>query len=223
MKDNLFDGVGEEWNDYFETGKDKINKEKFEREKYDFSDLLNCYEKWREEAINQGVLDAYQIAAKFLKEYEIPFLSEKEINELIEEVEEKEYSYKGIFFSAMINELYKNKEIHISSDKINYLGCCFRNKKIVIEGDCENWTGVYMKSGEIVIEGDCEGWTGEYMTGGEIIVKGNCENGLGDTMKGGKIKIYGDNFDPKKQISIFAKKGEIYHKDELVWKDGELI
>ncbi|MCK4429263.1 MAG: hypothetical protein KAU95_02715, partial [Candidatus Aenigmarchaeota archaeon] len=35
--------------------------------------------------------------------------------------------------------------------------------------------------------------------------------------------ICGDNFNPKEQISKFAEKGEIYHKDKLVWKDGKFM
>ncbi len=184
MKKNVFEVVGEEWRDYFETGDDKINKEKFKIEEYDFSDLLNCYKKWSGEETNKAFLDSYETATKLLKKYEIHSLDEDEINEFIEEIEDKEYWYRGIFFSAVINELYKDEEIHLSSDKIDYFSCYNEDKKIVVEGDCRRH--------------------------------------VGRNMNGGKIKIYG-NFDPREHISDYAKSGEIYHKDKLVWKDGEFV
>ena len=79
------------------------------------------------------------------------------------------------------------------------------------------------ENGEIVVEGDCRDGTGSYMKGGKIVVKGNCGKYIGEALKGGKIIIHSDNFNPKKQISNYTEKGEIYHKDKLVWKDGELI
>ena len=204
MKKNIFSVVGKEWVDYLKT-ESKVDKEKFEIEAYDFSDLLNCYEVWRKKETNKGVLDSYQTITKLLKKYKIPSLNENKIDEFVDELD-GEYMYNGIFSSAMINELYKDDEIHLGSgkDEINYLGCYNEDKKIVIEGDCKYGAGYGMKSGE-------------------IIVKGNCGNELGSGMMGGEIKIYGDNFNPKEQISEYAEKGEIYHKDKLVWKDGKFI
>ena len=222
MKKDIFKEVREEWGDYLET-ENKIEKEKFEIEKYDFGGLLNCYKEWRGKGTNEGVLDSYDFATELFKKYELPYLSEDKIDEFIEEVEEKKYWYNGIFFSAVINELYKNGEIHLNSNSINFIGCCDWDKKIIVKGDCKNTLGYNMKCGEIVVEGDCGDWIGVYMTGGEIVVEGDCGYGTGFGMAGGEIKIYGDNFDPRKQISGFAEKGEIYHKDKLVWKDGELL
>ncbi|MCK4429357.1 MAG: hypothetical protein KAU95_03195, partial [Candidatus Aenigmarchaeota archaeon] len=200
--EHIFKNVREKWEDYLEP-KDKIDKEKFEIKKYDFSDLLECCEEWKEKEAVEGFLCSYQIAIKLLKEYKIPFLSEDEINDFVDGGD-KDYLYHGVFISAIINELYKSEEFHLNSDKINYIGCYNEDKKIVVEGDCGYGMGSYMKSGKIVVEGDC----GYY---------------IGINMNGGEIRIYGDNFNPKEQISEYAQKGEIYHKDELVWKDGELI
>ncbi len=220
--EHIFKDVRKEWGDYLETGGDKINKNKFEIEKYDSDDLLECYNEWREKEKNDGIHSSYQIAVKLFKKYKIPFLSEKEINEFAGALGERHF-YNGIFSSAMINELYQGGEIHLGSNDVGYIGCYNKNKKIVVEGDCDNYIGREMEGGEIVVEGDCEDWIGEYMEGGEIIVEGDCSNSIGWCMSGGKIKIYGNNFNPKEQISKYAKKGEIYRKDELVWKDGEFM
>ena len=302
MRKDIFKWVRKEWNDYLKTGKDKIDKKKSKIEGYNSDDLLKCYEEWSGEEYEE-IQDAYQTAAELLKKYEIPSLSEDNIDEFIEGVEEKEYVCKGIFLSAIINELYKDRAIHLAihlySNNFNHIGYHNKDKKIVIESNCGDWTGEYMESGmiviegncgigagtgmkggEIVVEGDCEDRTGEDMTSGKIVVKGNCDYetglnmsggeiivkgdcgnstgeymsggeivvdgncgdrtgeymergkivvkgdcgaGTGENMEGGKIKIYGDKFNPKRRISKFAEKGEIYHKDELVWKDGELI
>ena len=222
MRKNIFKDVKEEWEDYLETGKDKIDKEQFEKES-DSEALLNCYEEWREKGKEEIILDSYNTAARLLKKHEISSLSEKRINELIKKAGSSECCSSGIFFSAVINELYENSEIHLYGEGFNFIGCCNKDKKIVVGGDCENVVGAYMKSGEIVVEGDCKSLIGNYMKGGEIVVKGDCEDGIGSEMKSGKIKICGDNFNPKEQISEYAERGEIYHNDELVWKDGEFI
>ena len=185
MRKDIFKEVGKEGGTYLETGRDKIDKEKSKIEGYNSDDLLKCYEEWSGEEAGEGIQDPYQIATELLKKYKIPSLSEDGINEFIEGVEEKEYVYKGIFLSAIINELYKEEELHLNSDEVDFLGCYNQDKEIVIEG--------------------------------------NSGHGTGEDMTGGKIKIYGDNFDPRKQISEFAQKGEIYHKDKLVWKDGKLV
>ncbi|MCK4428913.1 MAG: hypothetical protein KAU95_00950 [Candidatus Aenigmarchaeota archaeon] len=201
--EHIFKKVREEWEDYLETGKDKINKEKFERE-YNFTNLFECYEKWRAGERDKGFQKSYYFAEELLKKYEIPSLSEKEINKFLKEEEINEPVWGGIFLSAIINKLYASEEIHLDSNNMGYHGCCNKNKKIVVEGDCGGSIGMNMYGGEIIVDGDCGDWVGGYM-------------------EGGKIKIYGDNFNPKEQISGYAEGGEIYHKDELVWKDGELI
>ena len=200
MKKNIFDGVEKE---DFETG-NKINNNKFDDEEYIFDDLIECYKEWREFEKNKVVSDSYQIATEFLKKYKIPSLSKDRINEFADDEEINRPIWSGVFISAMINELYENEEIHLSSDNLNYLGCYNKNKKIIVEGDCGKWTGSNMK-------------------GGEIIVKGDCGYLIGSNMKGGIIRICGDNFDPKEQISEFAKIGKIYHKYKLVWENGVLI
>ena len=278
--EHIFKGVRKEWEDYLEIGEDKIDKEKFEIENYDFSNLINCYKEWRIEEKSKISQDSYKIAEELLKEYKIPSLSENYLNEFLEESKINKYEWSGIFFSAIINELYKDGEIHLDSNTVSQLGCYNKNKKIVVnvdcdnyigrgmeggkiivegdcvdytgylmaggeivvEGNCEAWIGYHMKGGKIVVEGDCGDWIGTGMKGGKIVVEGDCENtvgcnmkggeiivknscgyGTGSEMKGGTIKIYGNNFDPRKHISSYAEKGEIYHKDKLVWKDGEYI
>ncbi|MCK4428912.1 MAG: hypothetical protein KAU95_00945, partial [Candidatus Aenigmarchaeota archaeon] len=201
--EHIFKEVREEWGDYLEPDS-WINKEKFDTKDYDSDNLLDCYKKWEKNEISKGFLDAYRIAEKLLKEYKIPFLSEDEINEFMEDANSNKYYYRGLFFSAVINNLFKDKEINLNSDKIKLIGYNNKDKKIVVKGDCGYGIGQWMEDREIVVEG-------------------NCGDSIGHGMSGGKIKICGDKFNPKEQISYFAQKGEIYHKDELVWKDGELI
>ncbi|MCK4429360.1 MAG: hypothetical protein KAU95_03210, partial [Candidatus Aenigmarchaeota archaeon] len=62
-------------------------------------------------------------------------MSEDGINEFMDELN-REYLYEGIFISAIINDLYKEDEIHLNSDVFNCFGCYNKDKKIVIEGDC---------------------------------------------------------------------------------------
>ncbi|MCK4428903.1 MAG: hypothetical protein KAU95_00900, partial [Candidatus Aenigmarchaeota archaeon] len=197
--EHIFKEVKKEWRDYLEP-ENKIDGEKFDTKSY-INDLLNCYKEWKEEGTNKKFQGSYQIATELLKEYEIPPLNEDEINELIEKVEEKEDWSKGLFLSAMINKLYKKEEIYLPLGNINFIGSFNKDKKIVVKGDCDNYTGYCMEGGEIVIEGNCGNWTGY-------------------DMKGGKIRIYGDNFDPKSQISEHAEGGKIYHKGIVIYKDN---
>ena len=220
----------------------KIDEDNFEVEEYNRGDLLDCYEKWRKREA-KSVLNSYQTATELLKEYKIPFLSEDYINEFMEKTEPNQYDYDGIFLSAIINEVYKNEEIHLSSDKLHCLGCYNKNKKIIVNGDClgdevgsdmeggeiivkgncNDKIGDMMVGGKIIVEGNCGNDTGFLMKGGELVVKGNCKGKIGVIMGGGIIKIYGDDFNPKEQIANSAEKGEIYYKDKLVWKDHKFI
>ncbi|MCK4429358.1 MAG: hypothetical protein KAU95_03200 [Candidatus Aenigmarchaeota archaeon] len=222
MREDIFKEVEEEWGDYLEH-ESRINKEKFEVEAYNIDNLSECYKEWKEYRRNKGLLYSYQTATRLLKNYEIHSLNEKEINEFARDINSDTYYHKGLFFSAVINELYMNEELHLNSNILNQFGCYNEDKKIVVEGDCGDWIGENMKGGEIIVKGDCGGWTGYHMKGGKIIVEGDCEDWIGRDLGGGIIKICGDKFNPKEQISYFAQKGEIYHKDELVWKDGKLI
>ena len=178
--EHIFKEIGKEWDDYLKN-ENKINKEKFEIEKYD---LLDCYEEWKKKERMMRIPESYQTATKLLKKHRIPFLSEDEVNEFVENTEINKHLWGGIFISTVINELYKDREINLDVSDLNCLGCYNKNKKIVVKGDCGAGTGI--------------------------------------EMKGGKIKIYG-NFDPKEHISEYAEKGEIYHKEELVWKDGKFM
>ena len=209
MKENIFYGIKK--ND-FETG-EKIDGTKLKtREEYDFTKLMNCYDKWRKEERN-GIPKSYKIAKKLLEKYKILSLSEDYLNEFLKKTEPNQYDYEGIFISAIINELYENEEINLYSnnlDNLDYLGYLNENKRIIIEGDCRDYVGMDMNGGEIVVKGNCRDFVGWDIKDGEIVIEGDCGERAGDFMEGGILRIYGDNFNLKWQISKYAEKGKIY-------------
>lgn len=152
---------------------------------------------------------------------------------------------KGILFingnaDLFVGDKMNGGEIIVKGYANKFVGDCMKKGKITINksagvvgrrmksgeieviGDAYGSIGDEMKGGFITVKGSSIEQVGSHMRGGEIIIESNAIGYIGINMQGGKIKIYGE-FNPKRQISGSAKGGEIYHKDELVWKDGKRI
>lgn len=96
--------------------------------------------------------------------------------------------------------------------------------KITVHGDCEELAAYCMKDGLIHVRGDVGEDAGMNMRGGRLVVDGSAGAKLGYNLLGGQIYVYGDiaNLGDCAHLKTRAK-GEIYHKDRLIWKDGVRI
>lgn len=139
----------------------------------------------------------------------------------------------------------KNGKIIVNGNCGSCVGSTLRGGIVVVNGNVYSQLGYKMYNGKVIVEGNAGDVVGEEMHGGSILVKGNVGDETGKNMWSGEITILGDtgyevgigmcgNNDSKiclggefKSISGLKNeqwscwKGEIYHKNKLIFKDGK--
>jgi len=92
---------------------------------------------------------------------------------------------------------------------------------ILVDGNGGDYVGTGMTKGFIAISKSVTRFTGKNMKGGIIFIGENPGNiSVGSDMKGGIICFEGDG--TYGMVGDCGKKGEIYHKEKLIWKDGRV-
>ncbi|MFA5856787.1 MAG: hypothetical protein WC867_05485 [Candidatus Pacearchaeota archaeon] len=168
---------------------------------------------------------------------------EEFINEHLD-IHDEEYKFSpdpGIFISALINKSKeerfnlnfreKNKDISILGYRNNkiitiegnvgsHLGKKMESGLITLNGDCLHYPGMRMKDGTIIINGKTPS-AGLYVEGGKIIVNSDYEDiSIGQCLLGGTLVFNGEL---SGKFTSYGFRGEIYHKDRLVGKDGVIF
>jgi len=115
----------------------------------------------------------------------------------------------------------ENGFIHVTGEAIDNLGAHMSGGEIIVDGKARQYIGNYMSGGKIRVGGESWDYLGDYMTGGEITVNGDACRPIGREMGAG-AKIYLNGRTNPRAISPDAM-GEIYHKNELVWKGGKKV
>jgi len=113
---------------------------------------------------------------------------------------EKYFDYAGLYISALINAIAKDKDIiwldfSKLEKKIDFIGADIDKDIIInVRGSVGHYLGIWMKKGKIIIE------------------EGDVGNRIGHDMSGGEIEFYRDYG----SIAINFHNGKIYHQDRLI-------
>jgi glutamate synthase domain-containing protein 3 len=131
------------------------------------------------------------------------------------------YVNAGTFLSALVNQC-KDEDITIVTEHLStpvgYLGYK-NNKNVLIKGNIGDTVGYEMERGTIRIEGNAIRGVGKDMRGGVIIIEGNAGEEVGRFMYGGEIYLNGGY----RSIGDIRSGGTIYHKGEILVKDGKAM
>jgi formylmethanofuran dehydrogenase subunit C len=141
--------------------------------------------------------------------------------------------YAGAYLSALIEKCQEpNLIIHTShlTVPLENIGYQNSNKNIIVNGDVGDWVGYEMCGGSIHVRGNGKNNVGYKMEDGIIIIEGNVDT-WGGNMGGGTIIIKGERMgrmtDPQSDVWSTDEReilgGDVYHRDKLIVKDGEMV
>ena len=151
--------------------------------------------------------------------------------------------YFGYYLSA-VTSFAKDNRIVIHTAHLKKapeaIGIGNDGKSIIVRGSVGAQIGNDMRAGIIIVNGDIEGDACNDMHGGCVLVRGNVnafkhyDDGIGHLAKGGTLRVMGefygrvndwkDNCRGNPEIAKSYKRGlTVYHRGELIMKDGERI
>jgi len=230
---DLFDGLQEE---------EQHDFREFEIERNPtLNEMVNGFEKFLQEALDDYPDHvSYQNAERYLPQS----YTAKEIEQfslLLRQFQDGDEFplVAGLYLSRLINDAQEEQiTIHTThlTEGISKLGTYNENKCITVKGDVTFGLGRKMKSGKIIVYGNAGGFVGDGMQGGEIYVEGYTTHSAGVHMSDGKIFVKGDaglishmlgrELHVGGNLGTFPrsmKGGDIYHKGNLIVKDGKPI
>ena len=207
----------------------------------DIFDELGELEEHRDKRVNverTSTLDTFFRGLEML-------IDECQVPEIFEELPLSKYSARDIeAFSLMLNsEDYKTSlfgfnaakwlnalikrcpdekiTIHTRylSNHLPHIGTGNESRHITVNGDVGDLCGLRMRSGTIHVNGNAGSDVGGNMSGGTIIIEGNVKGFIGSDMNGGKIYLNGSYG----RISDFVYDGNIYHKGEIIVRNGKKL
>jgi len=120
--------------------------------------------------------------------------SSKDVEELGNRIKPGTTKILGVYISALVNKVIKEKETIVLDLKaeLDGIGINFKRGKLVVKGDTNDYTAYHMAGGKMIVKGDTNDHTADYMESGNFMVEGSVNDCTGCFMGGGKLTIGGN-------------------------------